>query len=276
MHTDEFAIVNPALTVSFRSSSAQGMLPLQEARQHFRNTFPISPTFRSTSARSTPLPHMGTPSPWPMLRSDSPSHVSPALREAADFRPSSELRFEARIPFRGSATPSSEVERGGSSASGSSAFPMVVERAGSSSFNGSVAGSAFQLASFRRNNYLSPATPEAPETVDSPSRRWWLDSERRAGQISGLTRFRNAGGSSSGSDVAAEDLVPERGRSAMSIFGEDGPLNTGNFRGIATPHRRRLSPEPRYFVARFCSCFEAALEQELKLSKRHQDSSGTW
>jgi len=138
-----------------------------------------------------------------------------------------------------------------------------------------VAGSAFQLASFRRNNYLSPANPEVPEAVDSPSRRWWLDSERRAGQISGLTRLRNAGGSSSDSDVAEEDLVPERGRSALSIFGEDsGPFNTGNFRGIATPHRRRHSNQQ--LSKEDLERHEAAVEQELKLSKRHQESSGTW
>jgi hypothetical protein len=118
-----------------------------------------------------------------------------------------------------------------------------VERA-ASSFGGSVAGSAFQLASFRRNNYLSPANPEAPEAVDSPSRRqWWVDAERRAGQISGFTRrIRNSDGSSSGSDVAAEDLVPDQDRrNALSILEDSGPFSIGNFRGMATPatpHRR--------------------------------------
>jgi len=302
MHTEEFASMSPTLTTSLRSCSVQGTLPSQEARQAFRNAFPLSATFRSTSARATPLSHTGTPSPWSMLRSDSPSRATPGLREAtpspwsmlrsdspsratpslreavltplvplqtdsslrtpswhreaADLRPSSEPRLEARVPFRGGATPSSEVERAGSS------------------FSGSVAGSAFQLASFRRNSYRSPASPEVPGDADTPSRRWWLESERRAGQIS--SRLRNAGGSSSSSDVSEEDLVPDRGRSAPNIVGDGGPFNVGNFRGVTSTAPRRRGHSNQKLSKEDLERHEAAVEQEFRLSTQHRDSSGTW
>jgi len=71
--------------------------------------------------------------------------------------------------------------------------------------------------------------------------------------------------------------VPDHRSSALNIFGEDdGPFNIGNFRGITSSSRRHRRHSNQQLSKEDLERHEVAMEQEMRKSMRHQESTGTW